>query len=356
MAYRPDWNLARKPLPKLLATGRKGGLHTLERCERGSALLLVLFAIILLTGLVTATVDFVGIDVDEYRALNKEFRARQLAESGLAFGTNPQVQNQDSALLEQQAPDGGRFRVVISSESIKLNINFIMANDRDDILEALFGSWGVAPKVSDAAVEGLHKYLDNQQNSQPLAATTQPVATTAQSAVTTTQPGTPNTQPATTTVQPGTQQTQLLTPQFASVAEMSLVPEFAPVMKAQPDWMNYFTIWGDGKIDVNLADADTIALVTGVSPATADQFVKYRSGPGGKPFTADDRVYTTMDEVRAALGLSTEQFQLVQNYLTLDSEVDRVESTGIIAGYEKKVIVVTSRNQIPITYLSWQEN
>ena len=387
MADRPDWNLARishgpvrnahgvptrqlpdrgspkafgvrpwKPLPKLLATGRKAGLHTLERCERGSALLLVLFAIILLTGLVTATVDFVGIDVDEYRALNKEFRARQLAESGLAFGTNPQVQNQDSALLEQQAPDGGRFRVVISSESIKLNINFIMANDRDDILEALFGSWGVAPKVSDAAVAGLHKYLDNQQNNKPLAATTQPVATTAQSAVTTTQPGTPNTQPATTTVQPGTQQTQLLTPQFASVAEMSLVPEFAPVMKAQPDWMNYFTIWGDGKIDVNLADADTIALVTGVSPATADQFVKYRWGPDGKPFTSDDRVYTSMDEVRAALGLSTEQFQLVQNYLTLDSEVDRVESTGIIAGYQKKVIVVTSRNQVPITYLSWQEN
>jgi hypothetical protein len=165
-----------------------------------------------------------------------------------------------------------------------------------------------------------------------------------------------NAKPATTAVQPGTQQAQVLTPQFASVAQMSLVPEFAPVMQAQPDWMNYFTIWGDGKIDVNMADADTIALVTGVSPSTADQFVKYRWGPDGKPFTSDDRVYTTMDEVRAALGLGTEQFQLVQNYLTLDSEVDRIESTGIIAGYEKKLIVITSRNQIPITYLSWQEN
>ena len=387
MADRPDRNLARishgpvrnahgVPIPpprdrrspkafgdrrcKLLheqpATGRKRRLRALECRERGSALLLVLFAIILLTGLVTATVDFVGIDVDEYRALNKEFRARQLAESGLAFGTNPQVQSQDTALLEQQAPDGGRFRVVISSESSKLNINFIMANDRDDILEALFGRWGVAPKISDAAVDGLHKYLDSQQNNQPVAATGQPVATTAQPAVTPTQPGISNAQPATTAVQPGgAQQAQVLTPQFASVAQMSLVPEFAPVMQAQPDWMNYFTIWGDGKIDVNLADADTIALVTGVSPATADQFVKYRWGPDGKPFTADDRVYTTMDEVRAALGLSAEQFQLVQNYLTLDSEVDRIESTGIIAAYEKKVIVVTSRNQIPITYLSWQE-
>ena len=54
-------------------------------------LLLVLFAIILLTGLITATVGFVKNDVDEYGALNKEFRARQLAESGLAFGIHPQV-------------------------------------------------------------------------------------------------------------------------------------------------------------------------------------------------------------------------------------------------------------------------
>jgi len=319
-------------------------------------MLLVLFAILLLTGLIAATVAFVRLDVDEYAALNKQFRARLLAESGLAFGTNPQVQSQDTALLEQRAPDGGRFRVVITSESIKLNINFILANDRDDLLETLFDEWGVTPKIADAAVDGLHKYLDNQQNAQPVAITTQPAATTAQPMVTPTQSGAPNVQPTPSTAQPGTQQTQVLTAQFASVAEMSLVPEFAPVMEAEPDWMNFFTIWGDGKIDVNLANADTIALVTGVSAATADQFVKYRLGQDGKPLTADDRTYNTMDEVRAAVGLSPEQFQLVQNYLTLDSEIDRIESTGIIAGYEKKIIVVMNRNQIPMNYLSWQEN
>jgi hypothetical protein len=316
----------------------------------------VLFAIILLTGLVTGTVALVKVDVDEYGALNKEFRARQLAESGLAFGTNPQVQNQDKALLEQQAPDGGRFRVIISSESTKLNINFILANDRDDILDTLFESWGVASKDAEAAIDGLHKFLDNQQNAQPVATNGQPVATTAQPAVTTGQSQTSNAQTSTSAAQPGAQQTLVLTPQFVSVAQMSLVPELAPVIEAQPDWMNYFTIWGDGKIDVNLADSDTIALVTGVSQATADQFVKYRWGPDGKPFTLDDRVYNTMDEVRAALGLSPEQFQLVQNDLTLNSEIDRIESTGIIAGYEKKIVVVMNRTQIPIAYLSWQEN
>src|ERR1700749_1186362 len=111
---------------------RKGTFSHHRR--RGSALLLVLFAIILLTGLVTATVGFVSNDVDEYGALNKAFRARQLAESGLAFGIDPQVQNQDRALLEQVMPDGGRFHVFISSESTKLNINFILQNGRDDLL------------------------------------------------------------------------------------------------------------------------------------------------------------------------------------------------------------------------------
>jgi general secretion pathway protein K len=291
--------------------------------NRGSALLLVLFAIILLSGLITATVQFVQIDVDEYGALNKDFRARQLAESGLAFGTNPKVESSDKALLEQRAPDGGQFRVIISSESTKLNINAVLGANRDDLLEKLFGTWGVQEKVAQTAVDGLHDYLDKQTPSQP----------------------------ATTNLQ-----AQPFGLQFRSVAEMSLVPEFAPIMKVQPNWMDYFTIWGDGKIDVNLADAGTIALVTGVSQATAENFVKYRWGPDGKPDTLDDRVYTSMDEVRAALGMSPEQFQLVQNLLTLNSEIDRIESTGIIAGYEKRIVVVTSRNAVPVTYLSWQEN
>jgi len=312
---------------RVLVEGLAGSTEPTERSEtfsrrRGSALLLVMFAIILLTGLITATVGFVRNDVDEYSALNKEFRARQLAESGLAFGMEPQVQNQDRGLLEQVMPDGGRFHVLISSESTKLNINFILQNGRDDLLDSLFASWGVDPKTAEAAVDGLHKYL------------LKPVSN----------------QPASANVAKGQFGTL-----FSSVAEMSLVPEFRPVMQKQPDWMNFFTIWGDGTIDVNLADAATIALITGVSRATAEGLVKYRWGLDGKPFTADDRVYTTMDEIRAALGMSPEQFQLVQNLLSLKSTVDRIESTGIIAGYEKRIEVVTSRNTVPLTYLSWQE-
>jgi general secretion pathway protein K len=312
--------------------------HRADQQRSGSALLLVLFAIILLSGLITATVAFVSNDVDEYGALNKEFRARQLAESGLAFGIDPQVNNQDRALLDQVMPDQGRFHVLISSESTKLNINFILQSGRDDLLTKLFLGWGVAPKAADAAAAGFHSYL-----SKPL--TNQPASGGAQTVQTATQTATP------TAAQAETQNET----QFSAVAEMSLVPEFGPVMKKRPDWANFFTIWGDGKIDVNMADATTIALITGVSAATADKFVKYRWGFDGKPYTLDDRVYNSMDEVRAGLGMSAEQFQLVQDFLSLTSAVDRIESTGTIAGYEKQIVVVTSRDTLPITYLSWQE-
>lgn len=334
MAERANRDLVEKSVNSTQSL-RWNGLGTRAR-YRGSALLLVLFAIILLTGLVTATVGFVKNDVDEYGALNKAFRARQLAESGLAFGIDPQVQNQDRALLDQKMPDGGQFHVLISSESTKLNINFLMQNGRDDLLTNLFIRWGVAPKVADVAVEGLRNYLSKPINNQPVAVSVAPVAGSTPSAT-------------------GSSQVLELATQFSSVAEMSVVPEFAPVMKKQPGWMNFFTVWGDGKIDVNLADADTIALVTGVSPATADQVVKYRWGFDGKPFTMDDRLYTTMEEVRGGLGMGPEQFQLVQDLLSLTSAVDRIESTGIIAGYEKQIVVVTTRNTVPIIYLSWQE-
>jgi DNA uptake protein ComE-like DNA-binding protein len=231
-------------------------------------------------------------------------------------------------------PDGGRFHVLISSESTKLNVNFLLQNGRDDLLSTLFTSWGIAQAKADAAVQGLRKYLSNSVNT---------VAVSTQNASANTAGNTAGN----TAVQLGKQ--------FGSVAEMSLVPEFGPVMEKRPDWMNYFTIWGDGKIDVNLADADTIALITGVSAATAEQVVKYRWGLDGIPFTLDDRVYNSMDEVRAALGMGPEQFLLVQDYLSLTSAVDRIESTGSIAGYEKQIAVVTMRNSIPITYLSWQE-
>jgi general secretion pathway protein K len=318
--------------------------------EKASALLLVLFTILLVSSLVVSVITFLKSSVDEYSAFNHQFRARQLAQSGLAFGLNPQTDNVDRGLLNQRAADGGEFQVTITSESTRLNVNFLLQNERDDILQTLFRKWGVETNAALAAVKGLRDWVTAgqgvpEQGSNEAQEMKQQHQDQQSEAV----------QNGEQTPNPQQPQMQLVRP-FRSVEEMSLVREFAPVAAAEPDWTKYFTVWSDGTINVNSADADVIAMVTGVTPEQAKHFVQHRWGPDGIPYTADDTPYVTMDQVRTELGMSTQQFQLVQNLLSIASTVDRIVSKGTINGYTDALTVIARRNTVPITYLVWQED
>jgi general secretion pathway protein K len=327
-------------------------VHRSNEPTNGSALLLVLFTILLISSLIISAVEFVKHDVDEYSALSHRFRAAQLAESGIAFGCSPQVKNEDRALLDQRTSDGGEFRVSIASESTKLNINFVLQNGREYLLEELFTRWGVPSRDAQSAIDALQTWVSPPGSGLPDRGSSgsEAQANSRQK----TAEGTAQDSPAQTgrTSRP----TAALVRPFQAVEEMSLAEAFGPVMSAQPNWANYFTVWGDGKIDVNLANAETISLVTGIAPAQAEQFVKYRWGPDGIPFTQDDRDYQSLDQVRVGLGMSPEQFQLIQDLLALNSAIDRIESTGIIGGYSRTITVITNRNSAPIRYLLWQES
>src|ERR1700747_3263734 len=121
--------------PQTSMTGRacQGSRETSRRTMSGSALLLVLFTLLLISGLIISALAFLESGVDDYGALNHQFRARQLARSGLAFGLNPQVSNQDTALLHRKFKPSGEFHVIITSESTKLNVNSFLSQGRDDI-------------------------------------------------------------------------------------------------------------------------------------------------------------------------------------------------------------------------------
>jgi hypothetical protein len=333
-----------KPRKNSRAQPRPIGRHQ----EEASALLLVLFTMLLVSSLVVSVIAFLKSSVDEYSAFNHQFRARQLAQSGLAFGINPQTEKIDKALLNQKAGDGGQFQVTITSESTRLNVNFLLQSGRDDVLETLFRKWGVETNAALAAAVGLRDWVTAGQNvpeqGSNQAQEMEQQQQDQQSAAVQGQ--------ASSQLQP---QLQLMRP-FRSVEEMSLVPEFAPVAAAEPDWTKYFTVWSDGTINVNAADADVIALVTGVTPEQAKHFVQHRWGPDGIPDTADDTPYATIDQVRTELGMTSQQFQLVQNLLSINSTVDRVVSKGTINGYTYTLTVIAKRNSVPIAYLVWQED
>jgi hypothetical protein len=305
----------------------------------GSALLLVLFTLLLISGLILTALSFLESGVEDYGALNHQFRARQLARSGLAFGLNPQITNQDTPLLNQKFKSNGEFHVVITSESTKLNINSLLQQGRDDILQTLFLQWNVPLKAVNEVINALKKWTNGGQEIQPVGTNVPQAAPSEQAGI-----------------QTGQQQggIQLVRP-FLAVSEMAEVPGFNAVVEAKPDWANYFTVWSDGTIDVNLADPSMISLVTGVTLAQANQFVKHIWGPDGIPFTSDDTPYQNWDDVMLHLGMSSQQFQIVQNLLSLTSSVDRVDSTGTIGNYSTTISVVARRSALPVAYLLWQE-
>jgi len=315
--------------------------------QSGSALLLVLFTLLLISGLVLSALTFLESGVEDYGALNHQFRARQLARSGLAFGLNPQTSNQDTPLLNQKFKPNGEFHVVITSESTKLNVNSLLKLGRDDILQTLFLQWNVPLDAVNEVINGLKKWTNGNQEIQPVGSNVPQAAPAQQAGAEAGQ---------LPRVQTGQQQQglQLVRP-FMAVSEMAEVPGFNAVIEAKPNWADYFTVWSDGTIDVNLADASMISLVTGVTPATANQFVKHIWGPDGIPFTSDDLPYQNWNDVMLQLGMSSQQFQIVQNLLSLTSTVDRVDSTGTIGKYSTTISVVAKRSSIPVAYLLWQE-
>jgi len=319
--------------------------------SNGSALLLVLFTLLLISGLVLSALSFLESGVEDYGALNHEFQARQLARTGLAFGLNPQVTNQDSGLLNQKFKPSGEFHVAISSESTKLNINSLLEQGRDDILQTLFLQWNVSLKAVNEAINGLKKWTNGNQEIQPVGTNGPQPAPGQQVGMNNAQFGQNNGLPGQNNQQPGL---QLVRP-FQAVSEMAEAPGFGAVIAAKPDWADYFTVLSDGTIDVNLADPHMISLVTGVTLATATQFVKHIWGPDGIPFTSDDQPYQNWNDVMLQLGMSSQQFQIVQNLLSLSSTVDRVDSTGVIGKYSATISVVAKRQSVPVAYLLWQE-
>ena len=306
--------------------------------QNGSALLLVLFTLLLITGLILSALSFLESGVEDYGALNHQFQARQLARSGLAYGLNPQLTNQDTPLLNQKIKPNGEFHVVITSESTKLNINSLLEQQRDDILQTLFLQWNVPLKAVNDVINGLKKWTNGNQEIQPVGTNTQQAAPSQEAGI-----------------QTGQQQGIELVRPFMAVSEMAEVPGFGAVIAAKPDWANYFTVWSDGTIDVNLADASMISLVTGVTLAQSTQLVRHIWGPDGIPFTSDDQPYQNWNDVMLQLGMSSQQFQIVQNLLSLASSVDRVDSTGTIGNYSTTISVVAKRSSIPVAYLLWQE-
>lgn len=294
-------------------------------------MLVALWALTIMSFAILGVAKIVSIRMDEDFAAAKEGEAEELALSGMALALNPNVRPGES-ILQQTLDSGGSFNTQLNSEGARLQINWVLADKtRLQILERLFNLWGLSPADADTVIDCLADWVDADDIKRLNGAESAEYTAMGKS-------GYPPNRP------------------FQSVEEMSLVKNIDLLEKAKPDWRNYFTVWSDAKLDLNEATPDLIYAVCGISLSQAQAMVKTRNGDDGLPGTSDDVRYSDINQAQAALGLSQQSFQSIAGYVSVDSTLKRIISTGKVGKYQKTISVVVRVNNQTIQYLEWLEH
>lgn len=303
--------------------------------QQGSALMLVFALIAMLGYLVFTTMRVVISDIEFTIAQKKGFRCRCLAETGLNLGMNPVVKRTDTALLNQVFGEDGyeSFSVKIRGEGGRLNINTLLNSNNPDkeLLKRLFEAWGMTEEEDRVAlIDTLIDWCDKDDAH----------------------------------LEHGLEKDQYeklgmsgypFDRYFYSLDELLLVPGFDTIASLKPNWRDYLTIYSSGKLDLNEAPADLIAIVCDTTPETAQEFVESRWGEDKIEDTEDDKKYQSVDEALVLLNVGSgpaaddpEFDQRTTQRLTTNDTTTRIESTGTVGDFRRRIIMVVRNRQQPV--------
>jgi general secretion pathway protein K len=303
-----------------------------HKTRQASALLLSLWALTVLSFAILGAASIINIRLDESIAREREARAFQLALSGVSLAMHPNV-NPGESILKKEISPGESFAADVSNEGARIQINYILADikNRRTILSRLFNFWGIAGSDADTIIDCLADWYDSDDNRRL------------------------NGAEKTDYVRDNPNSTYPANSPFESVDQMALVKNIGLLETAKPDWRDYFTVWSDGKIDINEASAEVIAATLNTSLGQAQNLVNRRNGQDGQPHTTDDVKYSDTNQVRIALGMTEEVFQSVSSRVTVSSKIKRITSIGKVGPYQKTISAILRINNQTIQIYEWLE-
>jgi general secretion pathway protein K len=283
--------------------------------KRGSALVAVIWLVAILAMATVATLRVVSFDVDLGTSQIHGFRARQLAEMGIAVASNPAVKRTDPLLKQFSGESGEGFEARIISEGEKFNINAILLKQDEQFLKSLFSDWGLTLDESQMMVDGLMDWVD--QNDE--------VGLNGAESKWYVDQGRLN---------------QPFNRPFYTLDEMRLVRGMDYVEAMRPDWRNWFTIWSSGALDLNEASAELIAAAAEITPEDANVIPETVRGPDGIRDTDDDAPFQSVEQALALLGVDGSLRPEISARMTVNDTTTRLESIGTVAGAKRKITVI----------------
>jgi general secretion pathway protein K len=283
--------------------------------RRGSSLLLVLWAIMLMSFSVIGLVEHLSRGLDESIQAEKQFRARLLLQSARVLAGHPAIERGDP-LLRQQMSHTAAYDIVLTTEGVCLAVNQLGTSRLQRSFAArLFESKGLDASQARTLADSIGDWIDGDDKPRTQGAERDFYLALGRSDF-------PYNQP------------------FSSIDDLLLVRDFSSLERLWPDWRNSFTLLGDGTIDLQLAPQELLAVLFDVTPSEVGRFVQARLGPDNIPDTVDDPVFTTMKEVRALLDVPQANFRKAEPLLTLSHPIRRTECLATVGGLERRLTII----------------
>jgi general secretion pathway protein K len=286
-----------------------------HRKSRAAALMAVLWLIAILAMACMATLRVISFDMELVSAKVHGSRARQVAEMGIAIGSNPAVKRSDPILRRMDEGTGEGFEVQVLSEGGRFNINSLVLQEDKELLKSMFIDWGleleVAQEISDALTDWIDADDDEQLNG------AEKKYYEAEGRI-----------------------NQPFNRPFYDLSEVSLVRGMDLVEAVRPDWRDWFTIWSSGGLDLNDAPAELIAAAADVEVEQAEIIPETVRGTDGLRDTIDDVPFQNVAAALDLLGIDAEGRPEVVRRFTVNDATTRIESIGFAEGAKRKITVI----------------
>ena len=300
-------------------------MKTLSSNHRGSSLLLVLWALLLLTGAVFGWLAWVQGHIATHGEESRAMEARFMAHSGAVIALHPQTTLLTPLPPEELAPGAG-YEVRVQSEGGKLNINWLMRGEEPmkiEIFKQYLARRGLDFHQREVFVDCLLDYIDADNIKRLNGAEDEG-----------------DYHPANR--------------ELRSVEELMRVKGTGP-LTSQPGWQNDLTIYSQGPIDLVAASEEVLELLPGLSDAQIQQFLKIRRGPDGIDGTADDYVFNGLPDIQNALRLNPAQIQTLSPLVGLNDPTMHIRSIGHSGPTIRELNVVARKGGTQPQIFYWKE-
>ena len=297
-----------------------------SRRGAGAALLLVLWAMLLLTAAVLGWARWVRQDLERGAQVQLGLEAEAMAHSGVAMALHPNVTRLSPQLQREFGSQLG-YEVRIEGEGARLNLNTLLVGEdprRIQLLKRWLEEMGLDFQEREVLVDCLLDYVDADNLKRLNGAEEAPGYRAANRP-------------------------------FLSLDEVAKVPGSEALLRA-PGWRDMLTLYSEGKVDLSSAPPEVLRLLPGMADDRVQRFVMFRNGRDGVSGTEDDMKLKSVKEVAVQFfGMNTKQSGALEALAAVKDSVVRIKARGNSGKVVRQVEVVVRKEGGNPAILYWNE-